>query len=176
MKKFNFKPLMLAALVAVLFSGCAGLQKMKKNADQIQFKVTPEVLEANAGKVDVAIDGRFPAKYFNKKATLVATPVLKYNGGETEYEPVTVQGEKVEANNKVISYSTGGSFSYKDAKQKERPCGFALHRADRDASIVSVDISVSPQNNLTSFYRLGLKPMLRLTSAAGFPTPGARSP
>ncbi len=115
MKKFNFKPLMLAAMVAVIFSGCAGLQKMKKNADQINFKVTPEVLEANASKVDVAIDGKFPAKYFNKKATLVATPVLKYDGGETAYEPVTVQGEKVEANNKVISYQTGGSFSYKDA-------------------------------------------------------------
>jgi Flp pilus assembly protein TadD len=114
MKKFKFKPLMLAALVAVLFSGCAGLQKMKKNADEIQVKVTPEVLEANAGKVDVAIDGKFPAKYFNKKATLVATPVLKYDGGETAYEPVTVQGEKVEANNKVISYTTGGNFSYKD--------------------------------------------------------------
>ncbi|QGY48136.1 hypothetical protein GM418_16590 [Maribellus comscasis] len=106
---------MLVAVAAVLLSGCAGLQKMKKNADQIQFKVTPEILEAHAGDVDVAIDGRFPAKYFNKKATLVATPVLKYDGGETKYEPVTVQGEKVEANNKVISYTTGGSFSYKDA-------------------------------------------------------------
>ncbi|WP_217447501.1 tetratricopeptide repeat protein [Maribellus comscasis] len=115
MKELNFKPFMLVAVAAVLLSGCAGLQKMKKNADQIQFKVTPEILEAHAGDVDVAIDGRFPAKYFNKKATLVATPVLKYDGGETKYEPVTVQGEKVEANNKVISYTTGGSFSYKDA-------------------------------------------------------------
>ncbi len=115
MKELNFKPIMLIALAAVLFSGCAGLQKMKKNADQIQFKVTPEILEAHAGDVDVAIDGRFPAKYFNKKATLTATPVLKYDGGETKYEPVTLQGEKIEANNKVISYTTGGSFSYKDA-------------------------------------------------------------
>ena len=70
MKKFNLKPLVLIALVAVLFSGCAGLKKMKKNADQIQFKVTPEVLETHGGEVDIAIDGRFPAKYFNKKATL----------------------------------------------------------------------------------------------------------
>ncbi len=115
MKELNFKPIMLIALAAVLFSGCAGLQKMKKNANQIQFKVTPEILEAHAGDVDVAIDGRFPTKYFNKKATLVATPVLKYDGGETKYEPVTVQGEKVEANNKVIGYTTGGSVSYKDA-------------------------------------------------------------
>ena len=115
MKKFNFKPLALVAIAAVLLSGCAGLQKMKKNADQIQFKVSPEILEAHAGEVDLGVDTRFPAKYFNKKATLVATPVLKYEGGETKFSPVSVQGEKVQANNKVIAYTTGGNVSYKDA-------------------------------------------------------------
>ena len=113
MKKFSFKPLASFVLAATLFAGCSSLQKMKKNADQINYKVTPEILETHAGKVDVAINGRFPASYFNKKATLVATPVLKYDGGEKAYEPVTVQGEKVDANNKVISYSDGGSFAYK---------------------------------------------------------------
>ena len=114
MKKFNFKPLASIALAALLLSSCAGLKKMKKNADQIDFKVTPEILEAHAGKVDVAVNGVFPAKYFNKKATLVATPVLKYQGGEKALSPVTVQGEKVDANNKVITYANGGNFSYKD--------------------------------------------------------------
>ncbi len=114
MSRINFKPSVPILLAAVLLSGCAGLNKMKKNADQINFKVTPEVLEAHASKVDLAIDTRFPEKYFNKKATLTATPVLKYDGGETEYKGVTVQGEKVEANNKVIALS-GGSVSYKDA-------------------------------------------------------------
>lgn len=113
MKRFNFKPITVV-LAAAMLSGCAGLQKMKKNADQIQFKVTPEVLEAHAGEVDVAIDGKFPAKYFNKKATLEITPVLKYDGGETEFEPVTLQGEKVEGNNRVISFNTGGGYSYND--------------------------------------------------------------
>jgi len=115
MKKINFKPLVLVALAAVLLSSCAGLKKMKKNADQIQFKVTPELLEAHAGEVALAIDSRFPAKYFNKKATLIATPVLKHEGGKTTYSPVTVQGENVEANNKVIGFNTGGSVNYKDA-------------------------------------------------------------
>lgn len=115
MKKFSFKPLAFFVLAATLFAGCSSLQKMKKNADQINFKVTPEILETHAGKVDVAINGRFPASYFNKKATLVATPVLKYDGGEKAFEPVTLQGEKVDANNKVISYTDGGSFAYKDA-------------------------------------------------------------
>lgn len=121
MKNINFKPLVLAAVVAVLLSSCAGLNKMKKNADQIQFKVTPELLETHAGEVDLAIDGRFPANYFDKKATIVATPVLKYEGGETEYGSVTVQGEKVEANNKVIAYKTGGSVGYKDAVGFAKP-------------------------------------------------------
>lgn len=114
MKKIQFKPFAVFALAAVLLSGCAGLNKMKKNADQIQFNVSPEVLETHAGEVDVDITGRFPAEYFNKKATLVATPVLKYEDGQTEYKPVTLQGEKVEANNKVISYNAGGSFNYSD--------------------------------------------------------------
>lgn len=113
MKRINLKPSVLVVLVAVLLSSCAGLNKMKKNADQINFKVNPEVLEAHASKVDLGIDARFPAKYFDKKATLTATPVLKYEGGETKYQAVTVQGEKVEANNKVIS-NGGGSVSYKD--------------------------------------------------------------
>ena len=115
MKKFNLKPLALVAMAAMLFASCSSLQKMKKNADQISFKVTPEILETHAGTVDVAINGRFPASYFNKKAVVVATPVLKYEGGEKAFEPVTVQGEKVDANNKVISYDAGGSFAYKDA-------------------------------------------------------------
>ncbi|MBC8005370.1 MAG: hypothetical protein H7X84_07835, partial [Verrucomicrobia bacterium] len=115
MKILNLKPLALITLAAVLLSSCSGLQKMKKNANKINFKTTPEVLETNAGNVNVAVDGRFPAKYFNKKATMVATPVLKYEGGEKAFEPITLQGERVDANNTVISYANGGSFAYKNA-------------------------------------------------------------
>lgn len=115
MRTSNLKPLAFIALVAVLLSSCAGLQKMKKNANKIDFKTTPEVLETNAGNVDVAIDGKFPAKYFNKKATVVATPVLKYEGGEKAFEPITLQGEKVDGNNKVVSFKNGGNFAYKNA-------------------------------------------------------------
>lgn len=115
MRRINLKPLALIATAAVLLSSCASLQKMKKNANLTNFKTTPEILETHAGKVDVAIDGKFPAKYFAKKVTMVATPVLKYEGGEKAFEPVTLQGEKVNANNKVISLANGGSFAYKDA-------------------------------------------------------------
>jgi tetratricopeptide (TPR) repeat protein len=113
MKNINLRCVAFFVLLAVMLSGCAGLKKMKKDASQIQFKVTPEMLETNAGKIDVAVDGKFPPKYFNKKATLIATPVLKYEGGETKLDPIALQGEKVEANNKVISYNNGGNAGYK---------------------------------------------------------------
>jgi len=99
MRKITLKPIVIFVLGAVLLSSCASLKKMKKNESQLSFKTTPEVLETHAGKVDVAIDGKIPAKYFAKKVTLVATPVLKYEGGEKALEPVTLQGEKVKANN-----------------------------------------------------------------------------
>ncbi len=114
MKRIDRNPYVLIVLVAALLSSCAGLNKMKSNADRINFKITPEVLEAHASEVDLAMEARFPEKYFDKKATLTATPVLKYEGGQTEYDPITVQGENVQANNRVIS-NNGGSVSYKDA-------------------------------------------------------------
>lgn len=93
---------------------------MKKNADQIQYKVSPEVLESHAGKVSFNIDTRYPAKYFSKKATIVATPVLKYDGGSKKLTPASLQGESVKANNKVINYSSGGSASYKEVFDYEK--------------------------------------------------------
>jgi len=114
MNNLSLKPFFIV-LISVALVSCSGLSKMKKNADQIQFKVTPDVLESHAGKVNFSIDTRYPAKYFNKKATIVATPVLKYADGNTSFTPATVQGESVKANNKVINYTSGGSVSYKDA-------------------------------------------------------------
>lgn len=101
-------------LAAAFLSSCSGLNKMKKEAGDIKYEVTPKVLEAHGGLVNVTIKGTFPEKYFNKKATLAVTPVLTYTGGETAFEKVQVlQGEKVTANNKVITY-TGGDFTYTD--------------------------------------------------------------
>lgn len=111
MKKINFS-ILVAVSAVFLLSGCSGLNKMKKNAANIKFDVTPEVVEMHGGNVDVSIDARFPEKYFNKKAVVVATPVLKTSEGEVEFKPVTLQGEKVTANNKVINFKSGGKLSY----------------------------------------------------------------
>jgi tetratricopeptide (TPR) repeat protein len=99
-------------LAAAFMASCSGLNKMKKDASDIKYEVTPKVLEAHGGMVNITIKGTFPEKYFNKKATLTVTPVLTYSGGETAFDKVQVlQGEKVAANNKVISYN-GGDFTY----------------------------------------------------------------
>ena len=94
---------------------------MKEEASDLQFNVTPKVLEMHGGQVEYTIKGDIPAEWFNKKAIVEFTPVLVYDGGEEVLESQTVQGEKVEANNNVISYEMGGSvefagnFEYKEA-------------------------------------------------------------
>jgi Flp pilus assembly protein TadD len=115
MKKFNFKVLVLFATVALIMSSCASIKKMKKEADQIKWDVNPEVLEAHAGQVKVAVEGQIPEKYFVKKATLTVTPVVKYEGGEKAYPEIKLQGESVTANNAVISFDEGGNFEVQGA-------------------------------------------------------------
>jgi tetratricopeptide (TPR) repeat protein len=110
MKKF--RSYFILILAAALLSSCSGLNKMKKNSNLVKYEVTPKVLETHAGVVTVTIKGTYPAKYFDKKTTVTATPVLTYTGGETAFEKVQVlQGEKVQANNKVVT-ATGGDFTY----------------------------------------------------------------
>ena len=109
MTKKLYLPLLMAMVVA-LFSSCS--TKMGElSADY--FTVTPQVLEAVGGKVPATINGKFPEKYFNKKAVVEVTPVLKWNGGEAKGQPATFQGEKVEGNDQTISYKMGGSYTMK---------------------------------------------------------------
>ncbi len=111
MKKTRINLIATVALAA-FFASCSGLDKMKKNAEQINYTVTPEVLETHGGKVDVTVKVQIPEKFFDKKVTLEATPVLVYDGGETAFESYKLQGESVEGNDKVISNLNGGSFTY----------------------------------------------------------------
>lgn len=105
---------------------CASLKKMKMNAAKMSYSVTPEILETNNGKVDITLQGRIPEKYFLKKATLIATPVLNTPDGEKFFEPFFLQGESVKANNKSISYSGGGSVTYKGSV----PFDYAMRKSE----------------------------------------------
>jgi tetratricopeptide (TPR) repeat protein len=114
MKKFYFSKLAILISFAIVLSSCAGIQKMKDLANSVKYEATPKVLEMNNGEVNVTISGSFPAKYFNKKAVLTVTPILKYEGGQIELKTFKLQGESVQANDKAIPFEAGGSFSYSD--------------------------------------------------------------
>ena len=107
LKKFSF---LLSLMAVVLFSSCGS--KMKGLSSEY-FTVTPQVLEVIGGEIPVTIDGKFPEKFFKKKAVLTVTPVLKWDGGELSAESMTFQGEKVQGNNRTISYKEGGNFTMK---------------------------------------------------------------
>lgn len=114
MRKKNILYFASFALAILVLSGCGGIKKMAKNQDLMDFKVQPEILEMHADQVEVNISGSFPAKFFAKKAIITITPTLVWEGGEKAFKPVTLQGEKAQANNKAISFEKGGDVSYTD--------------------------------------------------------------
>ncbi|MDR2413775.1 MAG: hypothetical protein LBD64_02160 [Odoribacteraceae bacterium] len=85
---------------------------MKKHSSDITYAVTPEVLAAKGGIVDLKIDITFPGHYFNKSTRIEATPVLRFNGGEKSFEMKELQGEKVIGNMEVIPYNEGKTVTY----------------------------------------------------------------
>ena len=99
MIKKLYMPLVVA-LVAVLTSCSSKMGELSSD----YFTTTPQVLEAIGGKVPVTINGKFPEKYFNKKAVVTVTPVLKWNGGQAVGNPITFQGEKVEGNDQTKEF------------------------------------------------------------------------
>ena len=109
MTKKLYLPLLMACFVALISSCSSKMGELSSD----YFTVTPQVLEAKGGKVPATINGKFPEKYFNKKAVVEVTPVLKWNGGEAKGQPAVFQGEKVEGNDQAISYKMGGSYTMK---------------------------------------------------------------
>ncbi|MCK9612387.1 MAG: tetratricopeptide repeat protein [Bacteroidales bacterium] len=115
MKHFNIKVIAALVLAVVMFTGC-GLNKMIKKYPTVNYTVTPEVLESHGGKISVGVNGTIPPKYFNKKASVTITPVIKSMDGVTlaTLKSITLKGEKNKGQGQVIKYKEGGSFSYTD--------------------------------------------------------------
>ncbi|MFC2582310.1 MAG: hypothetical protein ACFNYJ_09515, partial [Segatella oris] len=102
--------LTLSACSLVLMTSCSKLGKL--SADN--FSVTSNPLETVGGKVPATVEGQFPEKFMNKKATVTVVPELRYGNGQVaKGQAVTFQGEKVMANHKVISYRLGGRYTMK---------------------------------------------------------------
>ena len=103
--------LTIIAASLLMLCSCSKIGEMSSN----YFAVTPQVLEVVNGEVPVTISGTFPEKFFPKKAVITATPVLKWEDGSVSGETYTFIGEKVEGNDQVIPYATGGNFTMKSA-------------------------------------------------------------
>ena len=136
--------LLIFTAVLVLSSCSSKMKEMKPEF----FTVTPEVLEVTGNEVPVTIDGKFPAKFFNKKSVLTITPVLKYNGGEAIAEASTFQGESIRGNDKAISYDNGGNFKikmtfdYVPAMEKaELYLRFSVNKGNKSKTLPEVKIA-----------------------------------
>ena len=102
--------LTLSACAFLSLTSCSKLGKL--TADN--FSVSPKPLEVVGGKVSATIEGQFPEKFMNKKATVTVIPELHYGNGQVARgEGTTFQGEKVMGNDRTISYRLGGRYTMK---------------------------------------------------------------
>lgn len=109
MKSQRLHLFLMIAVLAVIATSC-GKKNMPPLANSL-FTTNPSPLELVGDKVPVTINGRFPAKWFEKTTTIVVTPVLKYNGGEALGTPYTYQGERVAGNGIVVPYEFGSPIT-----------------------------------------------------------------
>ena len=112
MKKITLSYLLSIVAVIVLLGSCGGLKKMQERASEIKYTVTPSPLEMHADKVAVKVEGKIPPKYFDKKALLVISPVLKYGDKTYALDTWGLRGEDYANNYQEIKYKEGGSFRF----------------------------------------------------------------
>ena len=110
----------LALSMSVVLVGCDNPEKMKEVPQEALPKMDPNPLVLKGKMVEGKIKGTFPPKYFNKKAKLELTPVLKYNGTELVLPSKIYQGEDVTENYTVINSDLGGVYSH-DFKFEYKP-------------------------------------------------------
>lgn len=129
MKKTLFFSLTISTML--LIAGCSPkLKPLQKE----YFTVTPRPLVVKGQKIEANFDVSIPSKWMNRKATLNLMPVLRYGSRELWGATTTLQGEKVLANNPIISYEEGGKhhftskFSYE--KNIKSPKLYMTFRAD----------------------------------------------
>ncbi|MGB2014804.1 MAG: tetratricopeptide repeat protein, partial [Flavobacteriales bacterium] len=94
-------------------------------------------------QVELEVTGRFPAKYFGKKVSVEATPVLTWEGGSASFESEGFQGEDAAGNFTVVPFESGKSFSYSSS--------VPFDPAMEDAAELAVVISGTQGNKSATF-------------------------
>lgn len=136
-------PITLVAASLLFLAGCTGLGSMEKEIEALGLQATPEPLILRGDQVELKIEGKFPPKYFAKKVSMEAIPVLTWEGGAAEYDAQGFQGEDAAGNFQVIPFEAGKSFVY-EASVPYDP-------AMEDAAELAVRISGTQGNKSATF-------------------------
>ena len=135
---------MTGLFASLLFlAGCTGLGSMEKEIEAMGLEATPEPLILRGDQVELEISGKFPAKYFGKKVSIEATPVVTWEGGSSSFDMQGFQGEDAAGNYTVVSFESGKAFSYSSS--------VPFDPAMEDASELTVRISGKQGNKSASF-------------------------
>ena len=95
----------LFAIAGLSLASCSSPAKMAKYPELVTVSCTPQILEVVADVVIATYSVSFAEGYFHPKAILEVVPVLKFNGVEEIAPKMTLQGEKILDNHKVIPVS-----------------------------------------------------------------------
>ncbi|MCK5781152.1 MAG: OmpA family protein, partial [Flavobacteriales bacterium] len=110
MRNISLKSLAVVGVAFATLSSCNSMKDLDKN----YYTVNPNPLEVHGGMVKVDVKGQFPEKLFKTTVAVEVTPVLKYEGGESQLKMAEFQGEEYPGNATVIPYETGKIVSYSD--------------------------------------------------------------
>lgn len=116
---------------------------MEKEIEAMGLEASPEPLILRGDQVELEVTGRFPAKYFGKKVSVEATPVLTWEGGSASFESEGFQGEDAAGNFTVVPFESGKSFSYASSVPYDP--------AMEDAAELAVVISGTQGNKSATF-------------------------
>lgn len=100
----------LVVLAAGFAAGCSS--KMLKSPDKVSYSTEPKVLELRGDSIAFVMNLQFGEKFFDKRGTLEATPILNYSGNSVELPAARFKGESVtEGSGRTVNNATGGKFS-----------------------------------------------------------------
>jgi len=102
----------IGALTLLAVTGCNPLNKMNKKHGIVKYTLNPNPLELHGDSVAINVSGRYPAKFFHKKAVANVKPVMVDMNGNIvkEFENIKLVGEAAEGEGTKIM-KAGGSFS-----------------------------------------------------------------